>query len=135
MKTGKLALISLILLTALNVNARAPHEKVAGDNFQEFFDHNQNGKISAIMLQDVDTEIYETESFFVTESDKADGGDDLVEGKIIASMINLIGHELMTVKSLRAELDNNSNISDGDIQPIKEKLVGINRLIEEINVN
>ena len=135
MNTGKLALMALVLLTTLNVNARAPHEKVASDNFQEVFDYNQNGKISAVMLQEVDADIYETERFFVTESDKADGGDDLVEGKIIASMINLIDHELMTVKSLRAELDNNSNIADSDIRPIKEKLIGINRLIEEINVN
>jgi|GEM_PF-2224253 len=135
MKTGKLALISLILLTALNTNARAPHERVAGDMNQEVFDYNQNGKISAAMLLEVDTDIYETERFFVTESDKADGANDLVEGKIIASMINMIGHELLTIKSLRAELDDNSNISDSDIQPIKEKLIGLNRLIEEININ
>lgn len=124
-------LLTLIAMALIVFNTSA-HAQSANLE-EELFNYNQIGKINAAMLDQVDQQIRTTKIKFQGAAADADAGDDIVEGKILASMIIMIEDELDKVDEKRALLDDKYEIVDADINSIQKDLNGINVLIDEMN--
>lgn len=131
MRTIK-ALIILITLIGLvaSASARAPHETTLAD---DVFQINQNGKINAYYLNTLDMEIDSTQEMFNQELQKMPEPFSFTEGKIQASMITFIENELLKVQEQRSILDDQSQIIDNDVEPIKANLLKLQDIIRELN--
>jgi len=130
MRTIK-ALIILITLIGLvaSASARAPHETTLAD---DVFQINQNGKINAYYLNTLDMEIDTTQEMFNRELQKMTEPFSSREDKIQTNII-FIENELLKVLDQRSNLDDQFEIVDNDVEPIKANLLKLQDIIRELN--
>lgn len=133
MNIMKTAIVTtLIALTFTQAQARAPHERGVQE---EIMNSIQNGKINAAMLNSLDREIREANAAFEKELSELGDANSYVEGKIQASMITMIGDELLRIQDERSQLENKNEIVDADVEPLKERLEEVKKIIEELKID
>lgn len=125
-----LALVTLIFIV-FGAEARNPQDSYSMDSVIEM---NQYGKINAGYLNALDMKIFSTRVKFEQELNNMGDTTDHMEGKIRAHLINLIEADLSEVIRDRAELEDDNEIIDADVEPIYKKIQKIERLIDELNV-
>lgn len=122
--------LAALLLVVFGAKAAAPHERGIMDSVYEM---NQIGKINAGYLNAIDMEIFALQGKFESEVGSLGDTDDLMEGKIRATLINMIESELGEIASERAKLDSDNDIIDSDVKPIYEKIEHVDKLIDDLN--
>lgn len=128
----KTALMTILVALTLNAaQARAPHERVAPNDMMNMI---QDGKINAAMLNSLDKDIFDVQKSFEKEISLIGEHNDYTEGKIQASMITMIGDELLRIQEERAALEDKNEILDADVNPLKERLQEVRKIIGELNL-
>ncbi|MFT6067838.1 MAG: hypothetical protein ACJAT2_001181 [Bacteriovoracaceae bacterium] len=92
----------------------------------------QEGKVEAAYLDMLSVKLTNADLAFETKASNLPEPLDVVEGKIIAAMINMIEGEIEKAYALYRALENADSIDDASTKKLRDQISLINRLVIEL---
>lgn len=126
-------ILTVIAMALIIFNTNANSNSSWTELEEQLYKDNQIAKINASMLEQLDREIGYVNKKFQAAIADSDAGDDIVEGKFLASMIFMIEDKLNQIEDERALLDDKYEIVDADIDAIKKDINNASDIIDAMN--